>query len=193
MQSAPSGNCDARPTPSRRSLLGALVAAGASGLSGCSSLDPPVDPGLDSPDWSLAGHDTHQTGHNPAATGVPDDPTERWRIDFDLGGATGGDALAPRPVVVGDRVYLGGRRLSAHRCSDGATVWSRDVGQTLFSAAAAGDALYVPGWTEYGSAALYAFDRADETQRWRARAANGRTWARPSSPVASSTRPAGRR
>lgn len=176
---------DGRPTPSRRSLLGALAAAGAGGLAGCSYFDspsPPVESRLDSADWLLAGHDTHQTGHNPAAAGVPDDPTEQWRIDFGLDGATGGDALEPRPVVVGDRVYLGGRRLSAHHRSDGTTDWEHDVNETLFSAVTDGDALYVPGWADFDSASLYAFDRDDGSRRWRV----GGDWSYVGPPVVAS-------
>jgi outer membrane protein assembly factor BamB len=165
----------------RREVSGALATVGTMALTGCASPfdDASAGVGIDHGDWPMAGHDSHNTGFNPDASPITARPAVAWRSEFTVGDVPSGLALLPRPAVVEDAVYVGGRTLTAHALDDGAVDWERDVSAPVFGAAGDGEQLYLPTWTEYGDAALAAFDASSGERQWRV----GSDWSYAGPPV----------
>lgn len=145
----------------RRAFL--AVCAG-SPLGGCSSLaaDKPVRTRSDSADWPLFAHDSKNTGHNPHASGPKSSPKERWRVrTHDLRNPFYGYALTPTPVVIGDRLYVGGESLTVHDVADGTVVWETESNKTYHCAGFADETLSVATWNAAAeTSAISAFDTA---------------------------------
>lgn len=115
------------PSISRRSLLVGSAGVGVLGV-GASVLKRGPDSiatRADSPDWPLVNHDTRNTGYNRHASGPESDPRVRWRTRrFDSDYPVGGYLLLPTPVVVGERLFVGGDEFSALSVADGTERWS---------------------------------------------------------------------
>ena len=170
------------PSVSRRAALvgagGVLAGFGASTAKlGPDSIAAPAD----GADWPLVHRDARNTGFNPGASGPESDPRTRWTLDvYEPGDRFRGYLDAPAPAVVGDRVYVGGPDLSAHRVGDGRAVWSagREREETFHGAAYAGGRLFVS--TRRGTSStpgVASFDAAPNAEarprrRWRTKLDN---------------------
>lgn len=118
-----------RQNPNRRQFFATVGASAVVGLAGClgsGEYDHAADAAGDATDWPTLGHDNHNTGYNPEATG-PSDPTEAWAVTCDY----------PTGVVVanGHVLLTGQDRVTAYAVEDGSTQWSANVDEGAFTTA----------------------------------------------------------
>lgn len=154
---------------SRRELLIAGTTAAAVGVAGCGALsNGRVETYATSADWRFIHHDTRHTGFNPHASGPKTAPTERWSIPV-YGGYDDwrcGYLGAPTPVIVNDRVYVGGEQLSAHRVADGSELWAVGETDSFHGLAYTGGKLYTSTWQDDKADPAIAAYTPSGTRQW---------------------------
>ncbi|WP_168216229.1 outer membrane protein assembly factor BamB family protein [Halorussus halobius] len=160
------------PPVSRRALLagaaaGALGGTVAFGASTLKRAPDSVSTWVDSSDWPLVHHDTHNTGFNSHADGPAGDPDVRWSVEqFAPENPFRGYLNLPTPAVVGDAVYVGGSSASARRVGDGRERWSvgGDSDRTFHGVAFADGTVFLSTRRPDG-AGVAAFDATGQ-RRW---------------------------